>query len=172
LGRIVRTAAVAFGLLGGVIASQGPEFSQQYRQRIGGAIDELRGVVDRFDADAAARGETRETAIARLRGNTDDLAGLQGTAMQANMERLARLERHRQSMIEAGPFARIGQMVRAGDGAVMRAAYRDFEPALPVTEEGIVSAAGGFVLAWGGLLILAGFIRSLSRRRGPRPARA
>jgi Protein of unknown function (DUF2937) len=173
LGRVVRIAAVACGLVGGVAASQGPEFSQQYRQRVGGAIDELRHVIERFDQDALANGETRDSAIARLRGNADDLASRLGFAMQGHVERLARLERHRQAMIEAGPFARIGIMVRDGDTDVMQAAYRDFEPALPVTEEGVLSAAGGFVVAWGGLLLFAGFLRSLFKRRpAPRAARA
>jgi hypothetical protein len=170
LGRIVRTAAFAFGLFGGVVASQGPEFSQQYRQRIGGAIDELRIVAQRFESDAQVSGESTESAIARLRNNPDGFASLQGVAMQGHMERLARLEQHRRAMIEAGPFARIGEMVRNGDTDVMRAAYHDFEPAVPVTQEGVLSAVAGFVIAWGMVLLLAGFTRSLIRRPGRRSA--
>jgi hypothetical protein len=164
LSRIVRIIAFGCGLCGGIVASQGPEFAQQYRQRLGGAIDELRQVITRFDADAQASGETRESAIARLRTNTDDFVSRQGAAMQANVERLGRLETHRETMVQAGPFARIALMVRDGDQDVMEAVYRDFEPALPVTEEGILSTAIGFVAVWGGLLLLMGFIRSLWRR--------
>jgi hypothetical protein len=173
LPRITRIVAFGFGLLGGIVASQGPEYSQQYRQRLGGAIDELRQIVTRFDADAQANGENRDSAIARLRGNADDLASRQGAAMQANVERLGRLEAHRQAMMEAGPFARVALMVRDGDEDVMVAAYRDFEPAVPVTEEGILSATIGFVAVWGGILLLMGFVRSLVRRpRTRREARA
>lgn len=167
--RITRIVAFGLGLLGGVVASQGPEYSQQYRQRLGGAIDELRQIVGRFDADAQAHGENRDSAITRLRGNADDLASRQGAAMQANVERLDRLQAHRQAMLDAGPFGRVALMVRDGDEDVMRAAYRDFEPAVPVTSEGIVSGAAGFVAVWGGLLLLTGFLRSLVRR--PRPRR-
>jgi hypothetical protein len=165
VSRIVRIAAFASGLFGAVIASQGPEYAQQYRQRIGGAIDELRRVVERFDQDAQASGETRDSAIARLRTNPDDLAVRQGTAMQANAERLARLEAHRQAMTDAGPFRRVGLLLREGDADLMRAAYRDFEPAMPVTEEGILSAALGFFAAWGSILLAMGFVRSLRRSR-------
>lgn len=168
--KIVRIVAFGFGLLGGVVASQGPEYSQQYRQRLGGAVDELRQVVSRFDTDAQAQGENRESAIARLRGNPDDLASRQGMAMQANVERLDRLEAHRRAMLEAGPFSRIALMVRHGDQDVMEAAYHDFEPAVPVTEEGILSAAAGFVTVWGAILLLAGFVRSLLRRPRRREA--
>jgi Protein of unknown function (DUF2937) len=163
LSRIVRIVAFGLGLLGATTASQGPEYAQQYRQRLGGAIDELQRVVERFDADARANGETIASAVERLRGNPDDLASRQGTAMQGNMERLARLEAHRQAMIEAGPFRRVGLMLRDGDADVMQAAYRDFEPALPVTEEGIAAAAMGFLSVWGGVLLLTGFLRSLGR---------
>ncbi len=168
--RIMRIVAFGLGLLGGITASQGPEFAQQYRQRLGGAVDELRQVIQRFDADAQASGETRESAIARLRSNTDDFVSRQGAAMQANAERLGRLEAHRETMIQAGPFARVALMVRDGDRDVMEAVYRDFEPALPVTEEGLLSSAAGFIAVWGGLLLVTGFIRSLWRR--PRSRRA
>jgi hypothetical protein len=172
VSRIVRVGAFACGLLGAVTASQGPEFAQQYRQRIGGAIDELRRVVERFDSDAQALGETREGAIARLRSNADALASRQGAAMQANVERLDRLAQHQQAMESAGPFARVALMVRDGDTDVMRAAYRQFEPAMPVTEEGILSAAFGFVTVWGSILLAMVFGQSLRPRRRTRPLRA
>jgi hypothetical protein len=35
---------------------------------------------------------------------------------------------------------------------------------VPVTEEGVLSTAVGFIVVWGGLLLLTGFIRSLWRR--------
>lgn len=173
MSRIVRIIAFGLGLLGGVTASQGPEFSQQYRQRLGGTIDELQRVIERFDADARANGETQDSAIARLRSNPDDLASRQGAAMQANVERLGRLETHRDAMMQAGPFSRIALMMRDGDQDVMEATYRDFEPAMPVTEEGLLSTAIGFIAVWGGILLLAGFLRSFRRRpRKPASVRA
>jgi hypothetical protein len=165
LPRILRIVAFGLGLLGGGVASQGPEYAQQYRQRLGGAIDELRRVVERFDQDSRANGETRDGAITRLRGNADDLASRQGTAMQGNVERLGRLETHQQAMRQAGSFSRVALMVREGDTDIMEAAYRSFEPAVPVTQEGFLSALAGFIAVWGGLLLLGGFIRSLRRPR-------
>src|SRR5918997_1279123 len=94
--RIARTMAAALGLVGGVVASQGPEFAQQYRQRLGGAIG-------------------------------------------ANIERLERLERQRQAFVDAGPFQRLVVLTRDADIDLMRAAYQDFEPAVPATEESVVA---------------------------------
>ena len=172
MSRVVRICAMGCGLLGGLIASQGPEFSQQYRQRLGGGIDELKQVVGRFDEDARAHGETAQSAIARLRANPDDLASRQGTAMEGNRDRLARLEAHRQRMIDAGPFGRVALMVRDGDVDIMSAAYADFEPAVPVTQEGLLATAFGFVVLWGAFLLIAGFVRNLVRRRAPSTRRA
>src|ERR687890_2919649 len=100
--RIARTMAAALGLVGGVVASQGPEVAQQYRQRLGGAIDELRRVAQRFEADAGANGHSRDTAVDRLRTNPDNLVSRQGDAMRANIERLDRLERQRQALVGGG----------------------------------------------------------------------
>ena len=124
-------------------------------------------MITRFDGDARASGETKDSAIARLRSNADDFVSRQGAAMQANVERLGRLETHRETMMQAGPFSRVALMMRDGDRDVMEAVYHDFEPAVPVTEEGILSTVIGFVAVWGGLLLLTGFLRSLWRPRQP-----
>ncbi|MFD0935175.1 DUF2937 family protein, partial [Methylobacterium trifolii] len=71
--RVIRTLGLALGLLGGGLAAQGPEFAQQYAQRLGGAVDELRREIATLEADAKATGNTRDGAVERLRGNPDGL---------------------------------------------------------------------------------------------------
>jgi Protein of unknown function (DUF2937) len=159
--RIARTMAAALGLVGGVVASQGPEFAQQYRQRLGGAIDELRRVVQRFEADASANTQSREGAVDRLKTNPDNLVSRQGEAMQANIERLERLERQRQAFIEAGPFQRLVVLTRDADLDLMRAAYQDFEPAVPATQEGVVAAGAGALGGWSLTLLIGALFRRL-----------
>lgn len=163
--RIARTMGLAVGLFGGVIGSQGPEFAQQYRQRVGGAIDELNRVVARFDADARASGHTRDAALGRLRGDPDRLVSLQGEAMRANIERRNRLESQRAAFVDAGPFQRLYVMTRDPDIDIARAAYRDFEPAVPVTNEGIVMGLIGFALGWGLTRLLGLPLRRMFFRR-------
>ena len=48
---LARRLALAIALLAGLIGSQGPEFAQQYRQRLGGALEELNRIVSEFDAE-------------------------------------------------------------------------------------------------------------------------
>jgi hypothetical protein len=74
----VRRLALAIGLIAGLLGSQGPEFSQQYRQRIGGALDELKRIVTEFDDEAAREGLTPSQAIMRLEPNSDPLAEERG----------------------------------------------------------------------------------------------
>ncbi|MEF2547859.1 DUF2937 family protein [Aurantimonas sp. E1-2-R+4] len=71
-------ARVFAALLTGTVFSQSVEFTQQYLQRLGGAVDEIEMVVARFDAGAARAGVSRDAALKRLRGNSDPLAARQG----------------------------------------------------------------------------------------------
>jgi len=159
---------LAVGLLGGIVGSQGPEFAQQYRQRLGGAIDELNRVVARFEADAHVGGQSREEALDRLRRDADRLVSRQADAMRANIERRDRLERQRAAFAEAGPFERLAVLVREADPDLARAAYGDFEPAVPVTNEGFVMGLIGFAIGWA-LTRLIGLPlrRMFFRRRRP-----
>jgi hypothetical protein len=165
--RIARTLGLAFGLFGGLVASQAPEFAQQYRQRLGGAADELRRVVQRFDHDAQAAGQTRDDAIERLNQNGDALIRRQGEAMRASAARLDRLDRQSQAFQRAGPFGRLVVMARDFDPEIARAAYRDYEPAVPTTGEGFAIAGAGFLAGWGLSRLIGLPLRRLFVRRRP-----
>jgi len=164
----VRIAAFGMGLLGALSASQAPEFAQQYRQRLGGAIDELREVVRRFDEDARAVDETRDGALRRLAENPDEIARRQAAAMRLNAARLEALERQRRAMDEAGPFGRIAALALDYDPLVARGAAAAFEPAVPVTMEGAASAGTGFAAAWAATFGLLRLVALPFRRRGLR----
>ena len=62
---IVRAITLAGGLAVGAGTSQFPEFSQQYAQRLGGAVDALSEVVADFDTSAVAEGLSRSEALCR-----------------------------------------------------------------------------------------------------------
>lgn len=145
IGRIL---ALAIGLMAGLAASQGPEFAQQYRQRLGGAIDELRRVTTRFETDAQASGLSREAAIARLREQAEPVARAQGNALEQIGERLSALETQRDAFAEAGPFSRLLVMMHRIDPGLARATYLDFEPAWPATAEGLATGGAGFAAGW------------------------
>jgi hypothetical protein len=75
-GRLVVGIAAALGAL---FASQFPEFTQQYRQRLGGALQELHLVVEDFDATAARNNMSRDEAVQRLQRSGEAFVQDQGT---------------------------------------------------------------------------------------------
>ncbi|WP_336488187.1 DUF2937 family protein [Methylobacterium nigriterrae] len=168
--RVVRTFGLALGLLGGVVAAQGPEFAQQYAQRLGGTVDELRRQVRSFEDDARATGNSRDGAVDRLRNNADALVARRGEAAQYDIERLARLDAQQRSLAEAtSPLGRLVALVRDPDLSLARATYQDYKPAVPTTADGLVAGLLGFLASWGGWRVLSDLGRRVARRR-PRAA--
>ena len=160
---ILRAATLAAGLAGGAGLSQFPEYSQQYMQRLGGAVDELERVVADFDASAAASGLTRDAALAELQGT--DFLERRRADMTRTIERAETLAEDLALLETAGPFTRAYYAARFTDGEVARAALDVYRPAVPVTFEGAIFAVAGFLLgsaALGGLLAI---LRGLFRRK-------
>ena len=173
--RVLRTLGLALALLGGALAAQAPEFAQQYAQRLGGTLDELRRVVSGFEADAAATGRSRDDAVARLRGDGDPLVARRGEAARQDIARLAALDRQRRDLAEAGgPLGRVVALMRDPDLALARATYQDYAPAIPTTADGLTAGLLGFLATWAGWRLLADLGRRLlsgrNRRSVTRPA--
>ena len=145
---LFRRFALAIAFLFAGLASQLPEFTQQYRQRIGGALDELNAIVTQFDAETAGLSLDREGGITRLKQNTDVLAQQRGTSMAGTIARQDKLERQKRSFETAGPLSQYAVLAEDFDPGIARQAYADYQPAFPVTTAGFASAAVGFVLGW------------------------
>lgn len=160
LGRALTIATV---LIGGLTGAQLPEFSQQYRQRIGGAVDELRRIIDQFDTDARASGLDRTAALQRFTTSADDFLKKRGIAAASDIARLGHLEQQQQRLREDNLILRVTEMPRA-DRDLMKATLRDFEPALPLTAEGGFFAAIGAWLMWLVVRLMTWPKRVLDRR--------
>ncbi len=161
---IIRTIAMASGLAGAVGLSQFPEYSQQYTQRLSGAVEELSAVVAQFDADAAGLGLDREAALEDLRQG-----GRMGEARAISMGYV--LNRHQMLSEDLAAIRRsttIGKLLNAGrftDLELARKAWGDFRPAMPVTGAGLGLAGIGFLAGYGLFAGLFGGLARLGRRR-------
>lgn len=153
---------MAVGLLLAVVFSQAPEFVQQYRQRLGGALDELRRTVAQFDAEAAAQSLSRDAGIARLESNTDPLVQARGTDLQGAVDRERRLEMQDRDFAEAGPIERYWVFLERLDPELASQTYAIYQPAVPVTAAGFAAGALGLVAGYGGMRLVASPFR---RRR-------
>jgi hypothetical protein len=158
--------AVFAALLMGVLTSQLPEFAQQYRQRLGGAIDELQRILQRFDADAAQQGMNRSQGIAQLETNPDPFIHGRGLQMSEIESRLGRLDRQMQDFNTANPLVEFSALLENFDTGVAQTAYRDFTPALPVTAGGVISGLLGFAGGWVLLHLCAWPVRRRRRLTG------
>lgn len=152
---ILRTLTLAGGLAGAAGLSQFPEFSQQYTQRLAGAVDELSRVVEDFDRSAAALDLSREEALAAMTGS--DFVERRRADMERALDRHDRLRADLALLRSAGPFTRAYRIAHFDDSDLARRTAADFKPALPLTFEGVTFAATGLILG----MLAVGLIRGL-----------
>jgi hypothetical protein len=162
---LVRRLAVAIGLLCGLIGSQLPEFAQQYRQRLGGALDELNRTIAQFDSETAAQSLTRGQGVDQLKSNPETLARERGVAIEENIDRANRLARQQEAFQRGGPLTRLVTLIGNFDPATATKAIEDFEPAVPITFEAFVIAGIALALGWGATHLFAWPIRRRWRVR-------
>lgn len=160
---ILRGLTLAGGLAGAAATSQFPEFSQQYIQRLGGAVDALGVVVADFDASATAAGLDRQTALEQMQGTA--FLDSRRADMTRTIARHADLQSSLKTLQGEGPFMRAYNLPKLTDPQIARAAWDIYQPAVPLNFAGIIFGLVGLVA--GGMLVGA-LLRLLSwpfRRR-------
>jgi len=163
-----RRLALAIALLAGLVGSQGPEFAQQYRERLGGALDELKRIVAEFDAEAANERLTPPEAIGRLEQNGDTLARERGRDMAETMARADRLQKQLDAIRSAGPLQRLYVLVKEFEPDIAQRTLDAYEPAAPLSFEAVVAALFAAFLGWGAThLVALPFRRLRSQTRDP-----
>ncbi len=159
---MVRILAMAGGIAGAVALSQFPEFSQQYVQRLSGAVDELRGVTLAFDTSARVAGMSRNEALAQLHGGSfqDSLR----EDLRMRLTRYDRLNADYQALAGALPLERLARFYHIRDRELVRRTYDAYQPAVPVSSEGLVFAGIGYAGGWLVVSLLLGAVFRPRRR--------
>ncbi|MCB1507507.1 MAG: DUF2937 family protein [Hyphomicrobiaceae bacterium] len=155
---IARLIAFVMLALGAGSASQFPEYAQQYRQRLGGAVDELSVIVGEFDAAARSAGLTREEALWQYSEAGGNFLPERGNQMRRAINRFETLREQDTLLDQGGTFSALRVVLLDADRQVAEGALEDFRPAVPLTAEGLsLTAAGGAlglifyqILAFGG----------------------
>jgi hypothetical protein len=162
----MRRMIAGIGGLGlALVLSQFPEYAQQYTQRLGGAVDELRVITEDFDRAAAEGGLDRATALGRYEASNDDFLAGRGSSMTATFQRYDQLSATLARIENADAIERLQSLPAYLDTDIGRRTLESYKPAVPVTMEGILYAGGGFIL---GYLVLSGIWRFVTlpfRRR-------
>ncbi|MFY0645442.1 MAG: DUF2937 family protein [Sulfitobacter geojensis] len=160
---ILRGLTLAGGIAGAAATSQFPEFSQQYAQRLGGAVDALAEVVADFDASAAAVGLDRSEALAQMQGSA--FLQRRQADMAQTFVRYDRLSADLAALEGQGPFMRAYNLPRLRDAQIARAAWDAYQPAVPLNFAGISFAVIGFILGSAALGLLFKLLFWPFRRR-------
>src|ERR1700761_1477 len=162
-----RTLAAIGGLGLAVLFSQFPEYAQQYEQRLGGAVNELRIIVADFDNDAQKFGLSREAALQHYAVSTDSFLVARGVSMSRTLARYNELNADLRGLQNAGPLQRLAHLDDYFDNEIGAQALAAYKPAVPVTAEGFLRAIGGCLLGYLIMSALLGFVTLPFRwRRG------
>lgn len=133
--------------VGGALAfSQGPEFIQQYVQRLGGHVDEARRQVEQFRQAAQQSGVSLDHLIAQTNANLDPAVAKLGSVMSEANTRLESLETSQHAILQSSLWERPFVFIRNMDTEIARSTWSVFKPALPTTIEGLVYALVGLVV--------------------------
>jgi hypothetical protein len=152
---IIRRIALFFAMVSGLLTTQMPEYWQQYRQRLEGAIDELSAIVAKFDSDSAAQGMSEAGGIAHLEESEDPLTRTRGEAMAHIVARLDRLKRADSAFNEKNIPEKWWTLATTFDPSIASRAYQTYQPAVPTNAEGFIAGVIGFFVG-GGLVHLLG----------------
>src|SRR5262245_3301348 len=164
--RFVGIFPVLLGLLGAALGSQLPEFSQQYRQRLGGALGEIDRIVAEFDRDATGSGLNRDQALGEYSQASSEFLNARGKSVTATLARRDELRRQSLAIEQAPPLMRPFEVLRHPDPSILEGAWKQFEPAIPVTAAGLVWGALSAFVAWlFGLIVILPFARRRRRLR-------
>ncbi|NVO23418.1 DUF2937 family protein [Donghicola mangrovi] len=164
----LRVVVVSVSLLTGAGLSQFPEFSQQYLQRLGGAVDALEQVVSDFDHSAAAVGLSRHKALDEMNGSP--FLQRRQADLRRTILRYEELLNAYTALRSGGPFTRFYEIEHLQDPQILQGTWDDFQPALPLTFEGLFFALFGFGAGYGVMKTVAKLFRPGRRRNKPTAA--
>jgi hypothetical protein len=173
---IKRVLIICVGLVCGAGASQGPEFTQQYLQRLGGWVDSYQDRVTRLDARAAQFDMSREQYLAALQASADPKVRKEAANIATWPVYLKRYT-EMQQILQKGPtwMQPVRLLQNYNDPAftpIVQATLADYKMGAQLTTEGAVFGGAGFVGGWLLTVIamaLLGAPINMIRRRREKP---
>ncbi len=163
-----RALSLVGGLMLGFGFAQFPEYAQQYEQRLGGAVDELRIIVDDFDRGATAFGLTREEALMRYAVSPDEFLQDRGISMRMTIGRYEQLSADLARLQTASAAERVQLLPRYLDSDIGARALENFQMGVPATSEALVWGLAGTALGYLILYPIFGFLTLPFRWRNGR----
>ena len=163
-----KLVVIIMGFVGAALFCQAPEIATQYQQRLGGAIDELRAVIERFDADVAKNGLDRASALELYNKSPEKFLHDRGISMRVAIERFDVLRAQQVAFRTKSDLNKPVYVFREADQVVLKGVLDDYSIGVPATLGGAVYGSFGALLGllFGGLLLkLSGLDTRRSRRQ-------
>ena len=141
LDRIILVAAI-------IAAGCIPSFIAQYRQRLGGRLDQVLQDIAPFQqiANQFHHGSLQELVRYHL-ASTDATFYQEGAALQAMLDAVEQLRKAAQAL-DTDLFQQMAYLIANMDPAIARATWEIFSPAFNLTVESVVFAAVLGFLIW------------------------
>lgn len=158
-----RWLCIFTGVAGAVLASQLPGYTLQYMQNLRGRLDELEPIVAEFELDVMQYNYTLEAALEECEGARGLLDAL-CNSFEDIVIRYEDLLEHYLALENAGDYKKPFALMGSGRSDITRSVAKEFEPAIPASDQGFVFAAVGFLLCSGALTFLFGALRCMCCR--------
>jgi hypothetical protein len=153
---------------GAVLFAQGPEFMQQYLQRLGGHLAEAHRQLASFHATADQAGITFDRLVTQTAASPDQAVARLAAVMTDAAERVTQLQAAHDALLGAAVWERPIIFLRHVDWAILRGTAAIFKPAVPTTVEGLIYAIAGMVTLLALYHVcLKPLVRTLAPRRLP-----
>jgi hypothetical protein len=164
-GLLDRAVLVGAIVAGGCI----PGFLVQYRQRVGGRLDQVLQDLAPFEAIAQRNFDGSLPAlIAHHRASADASFRDEGAAIQAMVDAAATL-REAVRGLQTDVFGQCAWLLRHADADLARATWSAWQPTFPLTPDGVTLALAVGLILWLAFLLLWLAGAALSRRTWRRP---
>lgn len=160
-GFIDRSVLVGGVLVGGMV----PGFVAQYKQRLGGALDQVLKDLKPFQEIAKQyHNGSLETLIRHHLNSSDATFRDEGAGIAKMVETAQRLNEAMQSM-QGNLLSQVKYLARRADPDMLHATWTAFTPSFSFTLEGLmVAGAVGFGL-WAVVMLLIAIVRRMPRRQ-------
>lgn len=170
IGRVMNGLFAAGGAAG---LSQFPAFFAQYHQQLAGRLAQARADLSEVTEAAAKLGLTPEQYLARAEAEGGQFTRVLVAGARETLAAIERLQAAYDAFAVAAPLGRPFAVARHLDREVLDSTLAHFEPAVPVTPEGLVYAGIGLLLGVGLLALLERLgllgLRTAGVGRRPRP---
>ena len=158
-----RFLALLLAIAMGVAGSQAPGFTLQYMQNLTGRVDELRPLVQQFDADVGRYNYTRESALSEC-ATADGLLEALCSSFATTVRRFITLSEHLAELKAAEPLRQPLVLAQSYKEDIAKSTLDAYKPAVPTTLDGAVYGGGTFAAGWLIFSVLFGGIGSLFGR--------